>query len=421
MLSGTARSPRTIIVAVASFFIVAAFVAIVYNHLDAWELKPQVKPSPLVPNPPTPVQEPSHDDKEQDKEADHAHDDNHDVEQDDGPSIDDLDLPTPPAEDASPLSKTDQAALQFYIEQVRKPAPAVDAKKWTEFGAFDHELKSDPKWTKKMGENLCFIDLDNRPFDQPGELFGPEHMSWDDPHKVHGLSLGILNHWLYAKIHGYKYYYVTFDPPEDRRASWKKPPIMSKILEHHDACIYMDSDAIIRNLELPFEWLMNYWEIHPSTNSLALAVDPDAENNKDKFGKLYLNTGFIIAQNNPKTFEIMDAWDDCPNDGGQHPDCTEFRLNDPGKPTDQGGFGTYIRYDYAADIKELSCDEANGFPEAHAGCSGVFVRHLWTGKNTWIKVDVGQQIPGRLLELVHTQFLAERESFTFTEEALMAQ
>jgi hypothetical protein len=417
MISGTSRSPRTIIFAVASFFIVAAFVAIVYNHLDAWEGKPRVNPKPLVPNP---QKEPAHDDKDQHKDT-HSHNDQHDdAEMDDGPSLDDLDLPIP-SQLVSQLSKTDRAALQYFIEQIWKPTPAVDAMNWSDFGAFDYQLPPEPKWTKNMGENLCFIDLDNRPFDQPGELFGPERMTWDDPSKVHGLSLGILNHWLYAKIHGYKYYYVTFDPPEDRRASWKKPPIMAKILEHHDACVYMDSDAIIRKLELPFEWLMNYWDIHPTTNSLALAIDPDDEKNKNRFGDLYLNTGFIIAQNNPKTFEIMRAWDDCPNDGGKHPDCTEFRLNDPGKPTDQGGFGTFIRYDYAEDIKSLSCNDANGFPEANAGCDGVFVRHLWTGKHTWIKVNVGLQIPGRYLELVHTQFLAERDSFTFTEEALMAQ
>lgn len=185
--------------------------------------------------------------------------------------------------------------------------------------------------------------------------------------------------------------------------------------------MYLDSDAIIHNLELPFEWLMNYWGLHPSTNSLALAVDPDLEYNYDKFGKLYDNTGFIVAQNNKRTFEIMRAWEACPDDGGKHPDCIEYRNNEPGKPTDQGGFGNYIRYDYAKDIKELSCNEANGFPESGTGCNGVFIRHLWTGKDTWIKITVGRQIPGRMLEILHQMYLNERPSFTFTEEDLMSQ
>lgn len=195
---------------------------------------------------------------------------------------------------------------------------------------------------------------------------------------------------------------------------------MSEILKDHQACIYLDSDAIFHHLDLPFEWLMNYWDIHPDTNSLALAVDPDADNNKDKYGKLYLNTGFIIAQNNERTFEVMDAWQKCPDDDSEHPGCVEFRLNAPGRPTDQGGFGTYIRYDYAEDVKELPCTEANGFPESDSGCDGIFIKHLWTGKSSWIKIAVGEQIPGKFLELWHEQFISEKDQFFFSEANLMA-
>lgn len=233
------------------------------------------------------------------------------------------------------------------------------------------------------------------------------------------LVFALTNHFS-AKIHGYKYYYVAIDTFEDRRASWKKPTIMSKILKDHDACLYLDSDAIFNHLDLPFEWLMNYWQIHPNTNSLALALDPDAKNNEDQFGKTYLNTGFIIAQKNDKTFKIMKEWEDCPNEGGTHPDCVDFRTNVAGKPTDQGGFGTYIRYDYAEDIKNLPCTEANGFPESHSGCDGTFIRHLWTGKSDWIKVNMGLQIPGDYLELFHKQYIAERDSFYITEEKLLS-
>lgn len=165
---------------------------------------------------------------------------------------------------------------------------------------------------------------------------------------------------------------------------------------------------------------MNYWEIHPDTNSLALAADPNSKNNQDKFGKVYLNTGFIVAQNNPKTFEIMDAWEKCPEEDGPHPDCAIFKTNGPGRPTDQGGFGTYTRYDYAEDIKELECGEANGFPESHSGCDGKFIRHLWTGKKDWIKVNIGQQLPGRYLELFHKQYLDEKKEYYLTEAELMA-
>lgn len=222
-----------------------------------------------------------------------------------------------------------------------------------------------------------------------------------------------------AKIHGYKYYYVEIEEYEDRRTSWKKPPIMSEILKKHDTCIYIDSDAIFHHLDLPFEWLMNYWQLDKYNTSLALALDPDLEHNKNKFGELYLNTGFIVAQNNQKTFEVMDAWEHCPDDDSKYPECQEFRLNDPGRPTDQGGFGTFIRYDYAESIKQLPCTEANGFLESKTGCAGLFIQHLWTGKWDWIKVRIAEQLPGKLLEIFHNQFKEEKESFYYKEAELM--
>lgn len=196
---------------------------------------------------------------------------------------------------------------------------------------------------------------------------------------------------------------------------------MSHILKNHETCLFLDSDAIFNRLDLPFEWLMNYWQVNKKNNSLALAADPNAKENQDKFGKVYLNTGFIIAQNNEKTFEIFDEWESCANDGGKHPECTEFRTNRVGKPTDQGGFGTYIRYDYPKDIKELKCTEANGFPESHSGCEGTFIKHLWTGKSNHIKVVAGQQLPGDLLYAFHSEFLKEKKDFFITEADLFAQ
>jgi len=52
-----------------------------------------------------------------------------------------------------------------------------------------------------MREKLCIIDLDNRKFDEAGEVFGPDVMDWgsaDGMHGVHGLSLGLLNHYVYG-------------------------------------------------------------------------------------------------------------------------------------------------------------------------------------------------------------------------------
>lgn len=209
--------------------------------------------------------------------------------------------------------------------------------------------------------------------------------------------------------------------PGDRRASWKKPTVISKILKEHDVCIYLDSDAIFHNLDLPFEWLLNYWQLYPENNSMALAIDPEAEFNKDKFGKLNVNTGFIISQNSPTTYKIMDDWSKCPDDNSRYPGCDQFRKNWPGQPTDQGGFGSYVRYSYPNHIRELPCDEANGFPQTDTNCHGTFIRHLWTGKDDQIKIDVGQQMPGPFLKLFHHQFLKEKNLFYIDEADLLAK
>ncbi|OAA63154.1 Galactosyl transferase [Cordyceps fumosorosea ARSEF 2679] len=316
-------------------------------------------------------------------------------------------------------TKTSKPWIDFYFQRLQNPSVLPDTPKYSPFGAMEWHLPEDIAWHAGLGKDLCIIDFDDRAFDVPGQIFGPNFMSWQNAESVHGLSLGILNHWLYSKIHGYKYYYIVVGEYEDRRTSWKKPAVIAKLLAKHQACIYLDSDALFRNLDLPFEWLMNYWQLSPASNSLALAFDPTHEANQDEFGKGYLNTGFLVAQNNPRTFEVLAAWEDCPNEGGRYPECTKFRTNNPGRPTDQGGFGTYVRYDYAEIIRELPCDEANGFPEAHAGCDGTFVRHVWTGKDSLLKVFAGGQMPGPYLEYFHEEFVATKAEFLMNETELM--
>ncbi|KAH7148362.1 hypothetical protein EDB81DRAFT_460530 [Dactylonectria macrodidyma] len=372
---GNVRSNKPAVLALAAVVFLAAFVGLAFNHMEPWK----------------------------------GNED--DVN---------FDIPATPDAPKSPPHVTDSALIKAYIERMMKSTVKVDTRMYYPFGAFASEFSEDPYWRKPLGEKLCIIDLDSRTFDAPGQAFAKEGMSWSRPSEIHGLSTGVINHWAYAKIHGYKYYYIDIDGYDDRRDSWKKPTILAKILKKHDACIYLDSDAIFHHMDLPFEWLMNYWNLNPGTNSLALAADPSHKNNQDKFGKVYLNTGFIVAQNNDKTFEIFDEWDACAEDGGKHPDCVDFRNNRPGKPTDQGGFGTYIRYDYPKDIKELPCTEANGFPESHSGCEGKFIKHLWTGKKDWIKIAVGGQLPGDLLEEFQKDFLASKKDFYMTEKELMS-
>ncbi|RSL61067.1 hypothetical protein CEP53_005232 [Fusarium sp. AF-6] len=319
--------------------------------------------------------------------------------------------PTPTAAESHVLRPQD-----FVIPSVKPTTP-----EFADYGAWGWKLPHpDPIWKESLGERLCIVDLESRPFDKPGQIWDPQGMSWSRAKDVHGPSGGTLNHWVYSQIHGYKYYYVKINTYKDRRDSWKKPSVLSKILKNHEVCVFIDSDALFNHLDLPLEWLMNYWSISPHNNSLALAVDPDVQHNHDRFGKLFLNTGFMIMQNKNKTYDIFRDWDDCPNEGSKYPGCTEFRNRKGWQPTDQGGFGTFVRYDYPNDIKELPCTEANGFPEANQGCMGKFIKHVWLGKEDRLKIVVGNVFPGTLLETFHKQFLAAKDSFFTTEDALMS-
>jgi hypothetical protein len=418
---GPIRSNRATLFVLAAIFFLAAFVGLAYNNIESWDLpEGRTKPNADVTDDGTLIETPKEDSKpaapavpEPEKAPEKA-------PVPEAKPEPESELETKPQVPAVEI-EDDEALRQWYLKHVMKPTIGVDQSPWSDFGAFDYELPEKKLWTKPLGNNFCIIDIDNRPWDKEGELWSSKLMSWDQDRrqKVHGLSLGILNHWLYSKIHGYKYYFVDFVAPTDRRASWAKPAIIREILKHHDACVFMDSDAVIHHLDIPFEWLMNYWGLHPSTNSFALAYDPKHPNNQDKFGGVYLNTGFIVLQNNKKSYEILDAWEECPEPGGKHPDCVDFRTNRPGKPTDQGGFGTFIRYDFPApDIISLPCTEANGFPESHSGCEGKFIQHLWTGKKNWIKILIGKQLPGQFLELFHKKFLEEKSSFWIKEKDL---
>jgi hypothetical protein len=111
-----------------------------------------------------------------------------------------------------------------------------------------------------------------------------------------------------------------------------------------------------------------------------MAVDPDEPQNKDAaHNGTNLNCGFVIAQNLPRTFEILDAWAHCPDDEERYPGCSRWRNT---WPAEQAAFGEYVRYEFnrPEDVNEIPCGEANGFPSSGSECSGTLVRHHWSDK-----------------------------------------
>lgn len=79
-----------------------------------------------------------------------------------------------------------------------KPAITPDQEVFKPHNAFEWKLPEKAHWQQPMRENLCIIDLDNRPFNESGQVFGPDVMDWDNPTGVHGLSVGLLNHYVYG-------------------------------------------------------------------------------------------------------------------------------------------------------------------------------------------------------------------------------
>lgn len=96
-------------------------------------------------------------------------------------------------------------------------------------------------------------------------------------------------------IHGYDYRLVQIPQTVGRSATWTKVTAIREALKHYEYVVFIDADAMMPYPNLPMEWLFNYWEITPET-LVAMALDPDAPHNRDWNSRTFLNTGFIIAQ-----------------------------------------------------------------------------------------------------------------------------
>ncbi|KAK3693068.1 hypothetical protein B0T22DRAFT_475916 [Podospora appendiculata] len=236
--------------------------------------------------------------------------------------------------------------------------------------------------TQTFGKRICILDVDTRPLENPGSVFASELPTWDN---LRPPSAGFLSHYLYALIHGYTYKFVRAPKYADRAPHWTKIIFTRELLKEFDIVVMLDYDAMFPSPELPIEWLLNYWKIDKEV-MVAMAEDPDADNNKDLRGNLNLNTGFIIAQAGENTQRLFKDWAECPEET-RYKGCAEWKDK---IFHEQTGFSSYVRYDfldgYSIDthpqyIRKLPCMEANGIPlKKDAGCGGQFVRHYWGDK-----------------------------------------
>ncbi|KZM27434.1 uncharacterized protein EKO05_0010722 [Ascochyta rabiei] len=271
-------------------------------------------------------------------------------------------------------------------------------------------LPENPRYTKEMGNDILILDLDTRPL-KSTEKFEKGEYEWRNINHVSG---GVFAHYAYAQIHGYDYKFVHASEFEDRHATWIKPSALANLIKKYKFIVFLDADATFRFMNLPIEWMMNYWKVEPH-HSIVMAKDPwdpkEPQFNSDRFNRTYTNTGFMIVQNNKQVMPILKAWHECPEDV-RYPNCSQWKQP---KFHEQSAFGEYIRYDYEENIKELDCGEANGYPGVEiSNCQGKFIRHYWFEKHL-VKLDYRENIMNAITYPIQKLF-AEKTGVVFDQE-----
>ncbi|KAH7127818.1 hypothetical protein B0J13DRAFT_453910 [Dactylonectria estremocensis] len=228
-------------------------------------------------------------------------------------------------------------------------------------------------YPNRLGKKICILDMDGRGFDGENQPWSAGRISWD---AMSGSSPGVFNHYLYAMIHGYTYKYIRTAKPDWGMPVWSEIPAMKSILADYDVVVSLDTDAIFPNLLLPYEWMMNRWNI---TEDIAFAMSPDRKGpwNHDAKGRLRHNPGFITVRNIPIAHEMLDAWITCP---ARIPGCNKHANRFPAEMAAWGDFVRDEKPEYNRATKSLPCAEANGFAEQPSECDGKLLSHYTTGK-----------------------------------------
>lgn len=210
-------------------------------------------------------------------------------------------------------------------------------------------------------------------------------------------------------VHGYRYTFIhVAQKPSDRYVSWAKVPAIIEHLKECKIVLNVEADAIFKELTLPMEWQMNYWNFTKDTK-VAIPADPAADFNLDWKGNVNLNTGFILAQNTPRTLEIWESWKSCVDDYDRFPDCQKFADD---WPAEQGAYSSIIRYEYndPDDLLVIPCEEANGYPEADFDCKGTLnYQHFWIKKDLLLKERAKVPIMQLMMRSLHLDLLIRKD------------
>lgn len=217
----------------------------------------------------------------------------------------------------------------------------------------------------------------------------------------------------------------------DHYPTWIRPHIFKELLPDYQFIVAMDADVVVSHLEIPLEWMFNRWNIAKHT-SMALPHDTEefvdgVSKSTDSKGVPVLNGGFIVSQNNPVTFDMLEAWGNCTTEV-RYPGCAKWKNE---WSHEQRAFSEYIRYDFGKvpqTIVGIPCDDAMGYPDFKkqneekgnkgiSDCSGNFIRHYTLGKEQ-VHSGGSQTIAQVMAEVLQKDLLAQQDHIVIKEEEL---
>ncbi|KAF1919502.1 hypothetical protein BDU57DRAFT_536479 [Ampelomyces quisqualis] len=285
-------------------------------------------------------------------------------------------------------------------------------------------------WNKPLGKKILIVDIDTRVPNQDNQILNTETINFETLEMNGGglVSNAIMNHYLYAMIHGYDFKYYQAQSIKDHHDTWILPHALRELIPDYQFVVTMDADVTIPHMEVPLEWLFNRWGIQPHT-SIALPWDTlEVRDGKkasvDSKGMLVLNTGFVVAQDSATTRDMLEKWHDCTSES-RYAGCGTWAET---WSHEQRAFSEYIRYDYnntPETVVSIDCDDAMGYPGIAAeaarpgeyevsDCSGNFVRHYTLNKGQ-VKEAGMLSVMNPLAELLRKQLLKNKNTVWYQE------
>lgn len=283
-----------------------------------------------------------------------------------------------------------------------------------------------------MGKKVLIVDIDTRNPTGENELLNPERIDWETLESKNGglVSTAMMNHYLYAMIHGYDYKFYHARELKDHYNTWISPHVFRELLPDYQFVVSMDADVVVTHLELPLEWLFNRWGIQEGT-SMALPWDTEeirqgASISTDSKGLRVLNTGLVIAQNSSTTLELLEAWRDCTSET-RYEGCSQWKYE---WSHEQRAFSEYIRYDFnktPETIVALPCDDAVGWPgfredvlsqstvnDDVSSCEGAMFRH-YTKDKSLVKDTAASSVMQILSAVIQQSILGHSRQMWYNE------